>query len=56
MCYRDLRSINQAISQTSFEDSIEKIKKDLDVAFEKHAEKTQDLTMLMSMIKGIINN
>ena len=49
--YRRLRQIDQAISQTSFEDDIEKIKKELDIAFEKHAEKAQDLTILMSMIK-----
>ena len=55
MSYRSLRSIDQAISQTSFEDEIEKIKQELDGKFEKNPEKAQYLTIMMS-IKETINN
>ena len=54
--FRKIRMIDQEISQTSFENAIEEIKQELDDKFEKNAEKAQDLTMLISMIKEIVNN
>ena len=48
--------IDQEISQTSFENAIEEIKQELDDKFEKNAEKAQDFTMLISMIKEMVNN